>query len=33
MKWRIDAVYAKAMYVVIVLASLVASAAAAFKWH
>lgn len=33
MKWRIDTVVAKAMYVAIVIAGLVASAAAAFKWH
>jgi len=31
MKWRI--VYARAMYVLIVLASLVAAAAAGAKWH
>lgn len=33
MKWHIDVLYVKAMYVAIVLASLVATAAAAFKWH
>jgi hypothetical protein len=33
MKWRVDALYFKAMYVLVVLASLVATAAAAFKWH
>jgi hypothetical protein len=33
MKWRIDALYARAMYIVIVLASLVAAAAAGYKWR
>ncbi len=33
MKWRIDTVYAKAMYVMVILASLVAAAAAGWKWH
>jgi len=33
MKWRIDGLYAKAMYVLVVLASLVAAAAAGGKWR
>jgi len=33
MKWRIDVLYAKALYIVIVLASLVAAAAAGYKWR
>jgi hypothetical protein len=33
MKWRIDSLYAKAMYVLVVLASLVAAAAAGAKWR
>jgi len=32
MKWRIDGLYAKAMYVLVVLASLVAAAAAGTHW-
>lgn len=32
MKWRVKALYAKAMYVAIVLAGLVAAAAAGWKW-
>ncbi len=33
MKWRIDVLYAKALYVLIVLASLVAAATAGYKWR
>jgi hypothetical protein len=33
MKWRIDGLYARAMYVMFVLASLVAAAAAGYKWR
>jgi hypothetical protein len=33
MKWRIYTLYARAMYVMAVLASLVAAAAAGYKWH
>jgi hypothetical protein len=33
MKWRIDVLYARALYIVIVLASLVAAAAAGYKWR
>jgi hypothetical protein len=33
MKWRIDGLYARAMCVMIVLASLVASVAATVKWR
>jgi hypothetical protein len=32
MKWRIDALYVKAMYVLFILAGLVAAAAAGYKW-
>ena len=32
MKWRINTLYVKAMYVMVVLASLVAGAAAGYKW-
>ncbi len=33
MKWRIDKLYVKAMYVVVVLSSFIAAAAAGWKWH
>jgi hypothetical protein len=33
MKWRIDGLYAKAMYILVVLASLIAAAAAGTKWR
>lgn len=33
MKWRIDVLYARALYIVFVLASLVAAAAAGYKWR
>jgi hypothetical protein len=33
MKWRIDALYVKVMYVLVVIASLVAAAAADMKWR
>lgn len=33
MKWRLNVLHAKAMYVMAVLASLVVAAAAGWKWH
>jgi hypothetical protein len=33
MKWRIQALYIKAVYVLFVIASLVAAAAADYKWR
>jgi hypothetical protein len=33
MKWRINKLYIKAMYVMVVLSSLIAAAAAGWKWH
>lgn len=33
MKWRINKLYVKAMYVMVVLSSLIAAAAAGWKWH
>ncbi len=33
MKWRIDKLYVKAMYVVVVLSSFIAAAAAGWKWR
>ena len=32
MKWRINTLYVKAVYVAVVLASLVAAAGAGYKW-
>jgi len=33
MKWHVKSLYVKAVYVTFVLASLVAAAAAGYKWH
>lgn len=33
MKWRIDKLYVKAMYIMVVLSSFIAAAAAGWKWR